>query len=112
MAELLLQRGYEVSHETIRIWEFRFAPMVSEQLRSKRRGQAGRSWYIDETSVASVCNVERAKSTAILQRKLDQLAGDRAAIVVDFIVTLVWKIDNQYLEKARKYGFPVGTIMI
>ena len=51
MAELLLQRGYEVSHETIRIWEFRFAPMVSEQLRSKRRGQAGRSWYIDETYV-------------------------------------------------------------
>ena len=51
VAELLLQRGYEVSHETIRIWEYRFAPMVSELLRSKRRGQAGRSWYIDETYV-------------------------------------------------------------
>lgn len=51
VAELLLQRGYEVSHETIRIWEFRFAPMVSELLRAKRRGQAGRSWYIDETYV-------------------------------------------------------------
>ena len=51
VAALLLQRGYEVSYETIRIWESRFAPMVSELLRSKRRGQNGRSWYIDETYV-------------------------------------------------------------
>ena len=28
VAELMLQRGYEVSHETIRQWEFRFAPLV------------------------------------------------------------------------------------
>ena len=51
VAELLLQRGCEVSHETIRNWEFRFAPMVSERLRAKRRGHAGRSWYLDETYV-------------------------------------------------------------
>ena len=51
VAELLLQRGFEVSHETIRNWEFRFAPMVSERLRAKRRGHAGRSWYLDETYV-------------------------------------------------------------
>ena len=51
VAELLLQRGCEVSHETIRNWEFRFAPMVSERLRAKRRGNAGRSWYLDQTYV-------------------------------------------------------------
>jgi transposase-like protein len=51
VAELLMQRGFEVSYETIRIWEFRFAPLVSENLRSKRRGIAGRSWYLDETYV-------------------------------------------------------------
>ena len=51
VAELLLQRGYEVSYETIRIWEFRFAPLVSENLRSKRRGVAGISWYLDETYI-------------------------------------------------------------
>ena len=28
VAELLLHRGFEVSYETIRIWEFRFAPLV------------------------------------------------------------------------------------
>ena len=43
VAELLLQRGFEVSHETIRVWEFRFAPLVSENLRTKRRGVAGHS---------------------------------------------------------------------
>jgi transposase-like protein len=51
VAELLLQRGFEISYETIRIWEFRFAPLVSEKLRSKRRGRSGRSWYLYETYV-------------------------------------------------------------
>ncbi len=51
VAEWLLERGYEVTHETVRDWEARFAPLLSGRLRSKRRGRAGRSWYIDETYV-------------------------------------------------------------
>ncbi len=51
VAELLLQRGFVVSYETIRTWEFRFAPLVSSNLRTRRRGYAGRSWYLDETYV-------------------------------------------------------------
>jgi len=51
-----------VTHETIRAWEFRFAPLVSASLRAKRRGQAGRSWYLDETYVKVV--VAGASSTA------------------------------------------------
>ena len=51
VAELLLQRGFIVSYETIRIWEFRFAPMVSDNLRARRRGIAGDSWYLDETYI-------------------------------------------------------------
>ena len=51
VAELLLQRGFVISYETIRAWEFRFAPLVSENLRSKRRGTAGVSWYLDETYI-------------------------------------------------------------
>ena len=43
VAELLLQRGFEVSYETVRIWEFRFAPLIIENLRNKRRGIAGQS---------------------------------------------------------------------
>jgi transposase-like protein len=45
VAELLLQRVFEVSYETIRVWEFRFAPLVSENLRAKRRGIAGPSCF-------------------------------------------------------------------
>ena len=51
VVELLLERGYEVTHETVRIWEFRFAPLVTERLRRRRRGCAGVSWYLDETYV-------------------------------------------------------------
>ena len=35
--------------ETVRDWEARFAPLLAEHLRAKRRGQVGRSWYVDET---------------------------------------------------------------
>ena len=34
VAEMLLQRGFTVTHETIRAWEFRFAPTVAERLRA------------------------------------------------------------------------------
>ena len=40
VAELLLQRGYEVTHDTIRGWEARFAPLLAERLRARRRGKA------------------------------------------------------------------------
>ena len=49
IAALLLQRGFEGSHEPIRAWKFRFAPLRADRLRAKRRGHAGRSWYLDET---------------------------------------------------------------
>ena len=51
VAALLLQRGFEVTHETIRAQEFRFAPLPADQLRRKPRGPAGVSWYVDETYV-------------------------------------------------------------
>ena len=34
-AELPLQRGVEVSHEPIRAWEFRFAPLRADRRRAK-----------------------------------------------------------------------------
>ena len=63
VAELLLPRGFEVTHETIRAWEFRFAPLLADQLRRKRRGRAGVSWYLDETYVKVAgrwCSLYRA----------------------------------------------------
>ena len=49
VAEMFLARGFAFTHEAIRDWETRFAPFIAEQLRNKRRGQAGTSWYVDET---------------------------------------------------------------
>jgi putative transposase len=51
LAEMFLERGWEFTHEAVREWETRFAPLIAEQLRIKRGGQAGRSWYVDETYV-------------------------------------------------------------
>jgi transposase-like protein len=51
VAELLLQRGFEATHETVREWESRFAPLLADRLRSKRYGRASTSWYLDETYV-------------------------------------------------------------
>ncbi len=51
LAEMFLERGFESTHEAIRDWEVRFAPLIADQLRAKRRGQAGLSWYVDETYV-------------------------------------------------------------
>ena len=46
-----MERGFSFTHETVRDWEARFAPLISEQLRTKRRGLAGKSWYVDETYI-------------------------------------------------------------
>jgi len=40
LAEMFLERGFEFTHEAVRDWEARFAPSVTEQLRSKRKGKA------------------------------------------------------------------------
>jgi putative transposase len=51
LAEMFLERGFEFTHEAVRDWEARFAPLITQQLRAKRRGKAGKSWRCDETYV-------------------------------------------------------------
>jgi hypothetical protein len=51
LAEMFLERGFQFTPEAVRDWEARFAPLLADHLRVKRRGQAGRSWYVDETYV-------------------------------------------------------------
>ena len=84
VAEMLLQRGFEVTHETIRAWEFRFAPLVVRLLRAKRRGHAGVSWYIDETYVKVAgrwCYLYRAidREGALLDSMLSEHRDKHAA---------------------------------
>ena len=51
LAEMCLTRSFTFTHEAVREWEARFAPLLAERLRAKRRGRGGVSWYADETYV-------------------------------------------------------------
>src|SRR4051812_16954364 len=49
LAEMFLIRGIVFTHEAVRDWEAKLAPLLTDSLRKRRKGKAGRSWYIDET---------------------------------------------------------------
>jgi putative transposase len=51
LAEMFLPRGFVFTHETVRHWEALVAPLLTAQLRRKRRGKAGKKWHADETYV-------------------------------------------------------------
>jgi transposase-like protein len=49
LPEMFAVRGIVFSHEAAREWEAKLTPALAEDLRRRRRGQVGRSWYVDET---------------------------------------------------------------
>ncbi len=52
LCEMFLQRGIVFSHEAVRDWEAKLAPVLAGELRRRRRGKGGagrRSWFVDET---------------------------------------------------------------
>jgi putative transposase len=49
VAEIFWLRGFKLCAETIRLWVLRFGILLGKNLRSVRRGKAGKSWYVDET---------------------------------------------------------------
>jgi putative transposase len=51
LAEMFLQRGMVFTHEAVRDWERKLAPLLSKALRKRRYGTVGASWYVDETYV-------------------------------------------------------------
>ena len=50
LVEMFAIRGYEFTHETVREWEARFAPLLSAQLKTKRR-RAGRQVVVHRRDV-------------------------------------------------------------
>ncbi|MCX8954721.1 IS6 family transposase [Ruegeria sp. NA] len=48
--EMLLQRGIDVSYETVRRWVIKFGPQIARSLR-QRRGRPGDVWHLDEVVV-------------------------------------------------------------
>ncbi len=51
LPEMFALRGMVFSHEAVRAWEAKLTPALAEDLRRRRRGKAGRSWYVDETYI-------------------------------------------------------------
>ncbi len=51
LPEMFAVRGIVFSYEAVREWEAKLTPALAEDLRRRRRGKAGRSWYADETYV-------------------------------------------------------------
>jgi transposase-like protein len=52
LAEMFLVRGIVFSHEAIREWEAKLAPVLAGELRQRRHGRGGgrsRRWHVDET---------------------------------------------------------------
>ena len=68
LAEMFLERGFTFSHETppasgYPAWESLVAPLLTEQLRARRKGKAGPKWHADETYIkvhGSWCYLYRA----------------------------------------------------
>ncbi len=86
LAEMFLARGFVFTHETVRDWEARFAPLLAAHLRAKRRGTAGDKWHVDETYVkvnGAWCYLYRAIDRAgnlvdaLLSDKRDMGAAQR-----------------------------------
>jgi transposase-like protein len=51
LTEMFQVRGFVFSYEAVRDWDARLAPALARELRRRRRGKVGRSWYIDETYI-------------------------------------------------------------
>jgi len=64
VAEVFLERGCAFTHEAVREGDVRFMHRVANKLRAKRKGQAGRSWHVDETYIR-VGGVWKYRSQAI-----------------------------------------------
>src|ERR687885_1503295 len=64
LMQLFLIRGYDLSYETVRDWEARFAPLLADQVRRRRQGRVGRCWYVDETYIKADSAEESPRAVA------------------------------------------------
>ena len=55
LAEMFLIRGIMFTYETVRDWEAKLTPALADELRRRRKGKVGRSWYVDGASRTRAC---------------------------------------------------------
>ena len=51
LVDMLSERGFQVSYETIRNWVHLFSPLIAAELRKRRRGKCPKKWHVDETYI-------------------------------------------------------------
>ena len=51
LSEMFLIRGIEFSYEAVRDWQAKLTSALIDDLRRRRLGRSGKSWYIDETYI-------------------------------------------------------------
>ncbi|WP_053332608.1 IS6 family transposase [Candidatus Jidaibacter acanthamoebae] len=51
ISEILLYRSIEVSHESIREWNKKFGPIITNNIRRRRQYTAQGKWHLDEMRV-------------------------------------------------------------
>jgi transposase-like protein len=115
--ELMLERGIEVSHETIHQWTRRFGPAYAAALR-RRRPKPGDRWHLDEVFVR-IQGVQKYLWRAVdqdgnvldilLQNRRDEAAARR------FFRKLMKKTRSVprviVTDKLRSYGAAHRTVM-
>ena len=84
LSEMMLDRGLELTHESVRNWETRFAPLIRDFLRLRRRRKGGQSWYVDETYIkvkGNWCDLYRAidRDGALIDCRLSETRDMDAA---------------------------------
>src|SRR3954447_18296249 len=73
-------RGIVFSYEAVREWEAKLTPTLAEDLRRRRRGKVGRSWYVDETSYEDRC-VKSVLFSAVRHRSFPRVLASVGAEV-------------------------------
>ncbi|GGB82618.1 IS6 family transposase [Deinococcus soli (ex Cha et al. 2016)] len=115
--ELLHERGIVVSHETLRQWNIKFAPLLTEELRH-REPRRGSRWYLDEVYVEVGGQKHwlwRAvyDDGAVLDFLLQQHRDTRAAR--SFFVRLLGEYDvpeSIHTDKLWSYGTAIRALPV
>ncbi len=108
--EMLLERGIDVSYETVRRWIAKFGPQITRNLR-RRQARPGDIWYLDEVVVKCAGEkfwlwraVDQHGSVLeeILQKRRDKRAAKR--LLVALMKRYGFAPKRIITDKLRSYG--------
>ncbi len=108
--EMLLERGIDVSYETVRRWIAKFGPQIARNLR-RRQARPGDIWYLDEVVVKCAgekswlwraVDQHRTVLEEILQKRRDKRAAKR--LLVALMKRYGFAPKRIITDKLRSYG--------